>query len=191
MPARDPILSPEIFRILKIFIFSSLGMVLVFSFFDGYRADNSGKDRSFLAADANRIYFLNVRGIHYDREMRRDAGMTLFRHSKRVESDSIPSFFPVIILNPAKDEAYIFFELKKADYPIQIFAQKGEESEILNFSNGNNSDHFQLLSQLKPYLEEDYSFQLKVGDNTFTLWAEENELSILKTVMEDYFRLLN
>ncbi|TNF40158.1 MAG: hypothetical protein EP311_09445 [Cytophagales bacterium] len=191
MPARDPILSPEIIRILKIFIFSSLGMVIAFSFFDGYRADNSGRDRSFLVADANRIYFLNVRGIHYDREVRRDAGMTLFRHSKRIQTDSLPSFFPALILNPTKDEAYIYFELENAEYPIQILAQSGQKSEIVDFSNGNNADHFQLLTQLNSLLENDYSFQLRVGDSIFPLWAEEKELSVLKTVMEDYFRLLD
>lgn len=191
MPARDPILSPEIIRILKIFIFSSLGMVIAFSFFDEYRADNSGKDRSFLVADANRIYFLNVRGIHYDREVRRDAGMTLFRHSKRIQTDSLPRFFPALILNPAKDEAYIYFELENAEYPIQILAQSGQKSEMVDFSNGNNADHFQLLTQLNSLLEKDYSFQLRVGNSTFPLWTEEKELSVLKTVMEDYFRLLD
>lgn len=191
MPAKDPVLTPELLRVLKIFLFSALGLVLVLSFFNSYRADNTGQDRTFRVADADRLYFLNVRGLSYDREVRKDAGMTLFRHGKRKVDKESPTFFPLIIHNPVKDEAYIYFELLQADYPIKIFAQSTEELDSVEFSNGNNQDHLDLLKKIKLWLEADYDFELAISGKRFPLWSDEKEKDVLKTVMEDYFRLLN
>ncbi|TDQ17082.1 hypothetical protein DFQ04_1731 [Algoriphagus boseongensis] len=191
MSSNDRILTPELVRILKIFLLSSILLVFVFSFFNSYRADNTQRDRTFQMADSDRLYFLNVRSIHYDREIRKDAGMTLFRHKKRVQSDSFPTLDPVIILNPTKEEAYIYFELKNADYPISLEASLGEEKQQIEFSNGNNQAHLNLLKGLNPWIKEDYEFELVSGTQKYPLWTDVKEKEILKTILEDYFRLLN
>lgn len=191
MTKRDPILTPELVKILKIFIFSSLGLVLVVSFFNEYRANNSGEDRTFKMNDSNRIYFLNVRSIHYDREIRRDAGMTLFRHDKRMQSDSLPTLDPVILLNSGKDNAYIYFELKNAEWPIRISTKAGTETQVFDFSNGNNAAHFEMLEKLRLSILGNAEFELISGRKTFPLWSKEMEKEAVKSVMEDYFRLLN
>ena len=191
MPAKDPVLTPELLRVIKIFLFSALGLVLVLSFFNSYRADNTGQDRTFRVADADRLYFLNVRGLSYDREVRKDAGMTLFRHGKRKVDEENPTFFPLIIQNPIKDEAYIYFELLHADYPIKIISKSAETIDSVEFSNGNNQDHFDLMKRIKPWIEADYDFELAISGKRFPLWSDEKEKDVLKTIMEDYFRLLN
>jgi hypothetical protein len=191
MPSNDPVLTPELIRILKIFILSSLGLVLVFSFFNTYRAENTGEDKTFWVTDANRIYFLNMRALKYEREYRRDAGMTLFRHENRFQPDSIPTLDPVILLNPKKDEAYIYFELRNAEFPIKIKAKSSHGDRIFDFSNGNNQSHLQLFMDLKPLIEENFVFELEVNQKSFPLWSSEKEKEVLKTVSEDYFRLLN
>lgn len=191
MPSRDPVLTPELIKILKIFIFSSFGLVLIFSFFNTYRADNTGQDRTFKVSDADRLYFLNVRSIYYDREVRSDAGMTLFRHSKRMQSDSLPSFDPVIILNPIKDDGYIFFELQHLEYPVSLQASSDQDSLSIEFSNGNNQDHLKLMNQLKTWIDANYQIVLKKGSQSFPLWSTEKEKDVFKTIAEDYFRLIN
>lgn len=191
MTKRDPVLTPELVKILKIFIFSSVGLVLVLSFFNGYRANNSGEDRTFKMNDSNRIYFLNVRSIHYDREIRRDAGMTLYRHGKRMQSDSIPTLDPVILLNSRKDNVYIYFELKNADWPIQISAQTATDTVFFDFSNGNNFDHFSMLQKLSSLIQENSEFALVLDGKTLPIWSKETEKEAVKSVVEDYFRLLD
>ncbi len=190
MAKRDPVLTPDLIKILKIFIFSSLGLVLVLSFFNGYRANNTGEDRTFRITDASRLYFQNVRSIYYDREIRRDAGMTLYRHGKRLQSDSLPTLDLVILLNSAKDDAFIYFELKNADWPIQIRAKSKEIDQVFQFANGNNSDHFNLLQKLRPAIDQDFEFQLILGEKEYPLWSKEKEKTALKSVVEDYYRLL-
>lgn len=191
MPAKDPVLTPELLRVIKIFLFSALGLVVVLSFFNSYRADNTGQDRTFRVADADRLYFLNVRGLSYDREVRKDAGMTLFRHGKRKEDEESPLFFPLIIQNPIKDEAYIYFELLNEEYPVKIFAKSAESVDSVEFSNGNNLDHLDLMIKIKPWIEADYEFELAISGKRYPLWSDEKEIDVLKTVIEDYFRLLN
>ncbi len=191
MPAKDPVLTPDLVRILKIFLTSAFGFMLVLSFFNSYRANNSGEERTFKITDSNKLYFLNVRSIHYDRELRRDAGMTLFRHGRRMPSDSIPKIDPVILLNPLTDEAYIYFELKHAEFPVQIRAKSGKEEQHVEFVNGNNSDHFALMKLLNPLINNNFDFYLMISGKEFPLWPSEKEKEVLKTVFEDYFRLLN
>lgn len=190
MTKRDPILTPELIKILKIFIFSSLALVFVLSFFNDYRADNSGKDRTFHMTDSNRLYFQNVRSIYYDREVRRDAGMVLFRHRKRFQSDSLPTLDLVIVLNPGKDDAYIYFELKNADWPIQIRTSLAGTESTFDFANGNNQDHFDLFTKLIQPIESNAEFELVLGEKTFSIWSAEEEKESLKTVTEDYLRIL-
>jgi len=191
MASRNTILTPELVRILKIFFFSSFGLMLVFSFFNSHRATNSGKDQTFRITDANRLYFLNVRSIHYDREQRRDANMTLFRHGKRVLPDSLPKVDPMIILNPIKDEAYIYFELINADLPVQLQARLGNETQTIEFIQGNNKEHYQLMKKIKHLIDKDFEIYLVKTELQSPLWSSEKEKEILKTVFEDYFRLIN
>ncbi|MFN3996622.1 hypothetical protein [Algoriphagus sp.] len=191
MTKRDSVLTPELVKILKIFILSSLGLVLALSFFNEYRANNSGEDRTFRVNDSNRLYFLNVRAIHYDREIRRDAGMTLYRNGKRTQSDSSPTLDLVILLNSGKENAYIYFELKNAEWPIRISAKTAKKTQVFDFSNGNNADHYSMLEKLKPAILENAEFELISEGKTFPIWSKEMEKEAVKTVLEDYFRLLN
>ena len=191
MSKRDPIFTPELIKVLKIFILSSLSLVIVLSFFDGYRANNSGEDRTFRVSDSNRLYFKNVRSIHYERELREDASMTLYRHRKRLQSSSLPTLDLVIILNPLKDDAYIYFELNNAEWPIQIRSTTSSASvDTLDFGNGNNLEHFDLLKKIVPAVKQNARFELISGGKSYPLWRGEKERDVLNAVIEDYFRLL-
>ena len=191
MSSKTPVFTPDLIKVLKIFLGSALGIVLLLSFFDGYRADNTGKDRGFQVADADKLFFLNLRSIHYDREQRQEAKMELFRHGKRQNIPNTPSFFPAILFPSNKEEAYLFFELEGGDYPIQIQAiDQGMETEI-SFDLAGNAAHKGLAEQLFPLLQRDASFTWEVNGTKSPLWANESEKEVLKTVLTDYFRILN
>jgi hypothetical protein len=191
MSSKAPVLTPDLIKVLKIFLGSALALVLVLSFFDGYRANNTGKDRAFQVADADRLFFVNLRSIHYDREVRPEAGMELFRHGKRLRRDSIPTFFPALLLHSKQKEAYLFFELEHADYPIQIHAKLDDEVIQIPFDLGGNTAHKALGEQLWPLLQQNVSFSWQVGEKEYPLWQTESEKEVLKTVLTDYFRILN
>lgn len=191
MSSKAPVLTPDLIKVLKIFLGSALGLVLLLSFFDGYRANNTGKDRSFKVDDADRLFFVNLRSIHYDRELRSEAKMELYRHGKRPNFDSIPSFFPAILLPSKTNEAYLFFELEGADYPIQIQAILGDEVIQIPFDLSGNTAHKSLGEQLWPLLQQQASFKLLLQGKEYPLWQTESDQVVLNTVLTDYFRILN
>jgi len=191
MSSKAPVFTPDLIKVLKIFLGSALGIVLLLSFFDGYRADNTGKDRSFKIANADKLFFVNLRSIHYDRELRAEAKMEIFRHGKRQIAPNSPSFFPAILFPSKKEEAYLFFELEGATYPIQIqVMDQGKETKI-SFDLAGNTAHKALAEQLWPFLQRNVSFTLEVNGSKYPLWANESEKEVLKTVLTDYFRVLN
>mgnify|MGYP007006548179 FL=1 len=191
MSSKAPVLTPDLIKVLKIFLGSALALVLMLSFFDGYRANNTGKDRAFQAADADRLFFVNLRSIHYDREVRSEAGMELFRHGKRQQPDTIATFFPALVLHSKQKEAYLFFELEGADYPIQIQANLGDQFIQIPFDLGGNTAHKALGEQLWALLQQNASFKWAVDGKEYPLWQTESEKEVLKTVLTDYFRVLN
>jgi hypothetical protein len=191
MSSKAPVFTPDLIKVLKIFLGSALGIVLLLSFFDGYRADNTGKDRSFKIANADKLFFVNLRSIHYNREMRSEAKMELFRHGKRLKSDTIPTFFPAILLPSKTKEAYLFFELEGADYPTQIQASVDDEVIQIPFDLSGNTAHKFLGEQLWPLLQKKASFKLLVEGKEYPLWQTESDQEVLKTVLTDYFRILN
>jgi hypothetical protein len=191
MSSKAPVLTPDLIKVLKIFLGSALGLVLILSFFDGYRANNTGKERTFQVAAADRLFFVNLRSIHYDREVRQEADMEIFRHGKRLKSDTIPRFFPAILLPSKTNEAYLFFELEGADYPIQIQAKLRDQVILIPFDLGGNTAHKALGEQLWPLLQQNASFSWLVGGKETPLWQTESEKEVLKTVLTDYFRILN
>ena len=191
MSSKVPVLTPDLIKVLKIFLGSALGLVLILSFFDGYRANNTGKERTFQVAAADRLFFVNLRSIHYDREVRQEAEMEIFRHGKRLKSDTIPGFFPAILLPSSTNEAYLFFELEGAAYPIQLQAKLGDQVIQIPFDLGGNTAHKALGEQLWPLLQQNASFSWLVGGKETPLWQTESEKEVLKTVLTDYFRILN
>ena len=191
MSSKAPVFTPDLIKVLKIFLGSALGIVLLLSFFDGYRADNTGKDRSFKVADSDKLFFVNLRSIHYDRELRTEAKMELFRHGKRPKFDTIPRFFPAILLPSKTKEAYLFFELEGADYPIQIQVILGDEVIQIPFDLSGNTAHKSLGEQLWPLLQQQASFKMLVEGKEYPLWQTESDKEVLKTVLTDYFRILN
>ena len=191
MSSKAPVFTPDLIKVLKIFLGSALGVVLLLSFFDGYRADNTGKDRSLQVARADKLFFLNLRSIHYTRELRQEAEMEIFRHGKRQIQSEKPSFFPAIIFPSKKEEAYLFFELEGGNYPIEIqVMDQGKETKI-SFDLAGNTAHKALAEQLWPFLQRDATFNWKVNGSNYPLWANDSEKEVLKTVLTDYFRVLN
>ncbi|MBB6326504.1 hypothetical protein FHS59_002132 [Algoriphagus iocasae] len=188
--SRDPIFTPELLKVLKIFGLASLFLVFALSFFNDKRADNTGEDRTFKVNDSNRLFFLNLRAIHYEREARADAKMTLFRHKGLLHEESKPSLNFVIILNALKDESYIYFEPQNIDWPIDLKAVSSEGEKLFHLENGNNMLFYSYLNELSPWIEVDAGFYIQVDGNWERIWETEEERESLKEIIEDYIQLL-
>jgi hypothetical protein len=188
--SRDPIFTPELVKIIKIFGLASILLVLVLSFFNEKRADNSGEDRTFQVNSSNRLFFLNLRAINYDREARTDAKMMLFRHKDRNQEENLVGLDLVIVLNSSKDEAYIYLEPKDVNWPINLKIQTKTESIEFQFENGNISTFLSYAQLLKQEIEQDADFSISTPNGWIPLWEKQEEKESLKEILNDYFKLL-
>ena len=186
--------SPELIRLLKIFGIGSLVFVLVMSFFNEKRANNSGKEPSPMRmGDAERIFFKNVRAAYYDIENRKDAKMTIYRHGKRKKDTNLPNLVFSIILNQGTDEAYIFLEPDFAEFPIHLkwsHPDKNLEGEI-TFEGGDKFAHFEFAQKIAPLLLENVYFEIRKSDGWTPLWVDEKEKNAVLITIEDYQKLIN
>ncbi len=187
----NSIFTPELIKVIQIFGFSSLAFVLILSFFNERKAQNTSEENLFRISDSNRIFFLNLRAIAYDREFESKANMILFRSSNRQISDSRPLLDWVLILNTPKNEAYLHLEPVNFEWPIRIRVKHDADSQMFHFKNGNKFDQRAYLDQLRPWIERNASFELESQGKWVEVWASPKEKEVLKTILEDYLTLLN
>lgn len=185
----DSVFTPELLRIVKIFGAFSLGLVLILSFFNERRADNTGRDQTFAMTSANRIYFQNVKSVNYDREVRRDAGMTVYLNKKLRLEGPDPNIGLAIILNPTKDEAYIYLEPKNLDWPITMRIDSNDTSKSYTFENGNKSDHLSYFQLLKPAIQAGNLIEIKTSSGWSPIWSTPKEKEALNAILDDFHNL--
>jgi hypothetical protein len=185
----DTILTPELIKIIKGFGLASVALVVFFSFFNERRANNTGQDEAFRMSSSARMYFSNVRGINYEREVRRDAGMQIFRNKAFSNKDDNPNLLLILILNPGKDEAYIYLEPINLDWPITIRLKSTNGLESPTFENGNKSDHLRYCKILKTAIEGSELIELQTDEGWIPIWTSQKEKEAIKAVLEDYQKL--
>lgn len=187
----DPIFTAELIKLMKIFGFASFILVIVLSFFNDRKAQNTGKDMSFRVADAEKIFFLNLRATAYDRTHKSDANMTIFKSTKRQISDNLPLLDLALILNISKDEAYLHLDPVNHTWPVTLRATGDMGNQEFIFANGNKFDQQFYIQQIRPWLTKNASFEMAHDGKWIPLWTTPKEKEVLKTIFEDYFRLLN
>jgi hypothetical protein len=188
---KESIFTPELIKLIKIFGFSSIIFVFILSFFDGRRAMNSGTENSFRMLDSNKIFFLNVRSSAYDREYEAAAKLMFFRPTKRQVSDSTSLLNLVLILNTPKDEAYLHLEPVNFQWPIRLRAFDQKAFEEFTFVNGNKFDQKTYIDKLRSWIDRNANFELESQGKWISIWDTPKEKEVLKTIFEDYLRLLN
>lgn len=186
---------PEMIRLLKIFGIGSFLFVLLLSFFNERRANNTGNQESELwVSDAQRMFFKNLRGAFYDQEVRNDAKMTVYRHGKRTKAAAEPVLNFAILINRVKSEAYIYAETSDEMLPITLYwlNRHDQQTGKLTFEGGDKMGHYAFAQKVYALLvEEDVDFELANSSGRTILWKEEKERNAVFTTLEDYFQLIN
>lgn len=191
MSKNDP-LSPEMLKIIKIFGIGSLTFVLILSFFNEKRANNSGTVVSVLSiSDAERLYFKNIRGLYYDLESRDDAKMSVYRYGKRIREADHPLFNLSILVNRVKDEAYIYIEPWSELNSFSLRATVENQTDTLEYISGDKFVHFCFVEKLYPFLLKNTYFETLIDEVWIPILVDEKERDALRITIKDYYRLIN
>jgi hypothetical protein len=140
--------------------------------------------------DSDRLFFKNLRAVHYDLEGRDDAKINIYRHAKRFKDHETPHVNLSILINRIKDEAYIFVEPHPEDLPLRLKwkNENSDEEGELNFYGGDTFAHYEFVTNLSAILEENIKIEMAVDDSWLPVLGE---VEVLKTTIKDYFRLTN
>jgi hypothetical protein len=193
---KDP-LGPELRKSFKIFGVASIGLVLLLSFFNEKRADNTGDRDEFAITDASRIYFKNIRSAYYDAENRRDAKMNLYRFGSRIDDSTQNVLNAALIINAVKDAAYLYLEPQgkfQHENPVEVkWESKNGGNGNIQFIQGDRHSHCQFVREVYPLLEDNKEtrFWALVEEDWIPILEEENERTAFITTCKDYFRLIS
>lgn len=189
----DPI-SPELIRLIKLFVAVPILLALLLSFFNDRRATNRGERDESSISDASRLYFKNVRSAYYDREVRRDANMELYRIGNRIKDTTANTLNSALIINKVKDAAYLYLEpqgkLKEVNpLPIRWIAANGDTTET-SFAQGDRISHLHFVDKIYPQLKDPIRVEANIGSEWVPILSSEEERKSLRITVTDFYRLL-
>jgi hypothetical protein len=154
----------EMFRLLKIFGLASLGLVFLLSFFNDYRANNSGEDPTFTIKDAGLLFFYNLRRIDYRLTRLPEAKIEIYTNDAFEKDSTKNGILLDIIINKNNQTAFLYLK------PQGVFGT----AKNLRLRNGN-------LPEAKPFTLEtgtaDRHIHLEAAKK-IALWLQEEEGSV-------------
>ncbi|MEX2513309.1 MAG: hypothetical protein WD398_10420 [Cyclobacteriaceae bacterium] len=188
-------LEKEMFRLLKIFGLASIGLVLMLSFFNDRRANNSGEDDTFRMTDASRIFFKNIRRAYYKVEERPNAMVDVHRLKKQGDQVANAGFHLDLIINRKKNSAFLYlvpYGIIKEKEKLQIRWQNPSQMPIdsIFFSGGDRFAHLSTAQRLYAVLEHDYIIEVNVQDEWLRIFDLEVEREAFLTTYKDFRQLV-
>ncbi len=186
-------MSREMYRLLKIFGTASLGLVLLLSFFNEYRASNSGDDPEFGINDSGYLFFKNIRRIDY--EVKRTPLVDRYIHED-VDADSLKSGIHLeIIIRKNRNTAIPFIILKgdlshKSPLLFRALDELGHPKDSLELVQGNRYTHLKNAKKINEWLDADLtSIQANANGVWVKLLEGSKERQAFLQTFEDFKKI--
>ncbi|MEX0884297.1 MAG: hypothetical protein WDZ72_12565 [Cyclobacteriaceae bacterium] len=185
----------EMFRLLKIFGLASLSLVLMLSFFNEHRANNSEEEDIFRITDASRIFFKNIRRAYYKVDERPEAMLDIHRLKKWGNQASDASIGLDLIINRNKNTAFLYLVpsgVIKENQILQIRWHNHSHTLIdsMIFSGGDRYAHLSAAQRLQSVLEQDYNVEVNFQNEWLSVFDVEVERAAFLTTYQDFMQLL-
>lgn len=178
----------------RIFIFI---VALAFScnFNNGKKID---KDHAKFSTTADsRLFFKNVRQIYYNKEIKENTKLEVFRFSKRNLTQHMPAINLALVNNWMYDEAYVLIEPNSyfdgADtIEVEWTDKPGKQSGVYRFSLGSKETHFKFASQIYESILSKHRLLVYNQEKQWVnLFQTETDKDNFRKTMVDYYRLVN
>ena len=184
----------ELFRLLKIFGFASLGLVLILSFFDGHRANNSGEDPTFTMKDAGRLFFYNVRRIDYQINRLPKAKIEIYTNTS-FDRDSTKSTLQLdLILNKKNQTAFLYLKPlgKLTDRTLRL--RNGQlsvqDSLIIRSGAADRHVHLAAAKKIAGWLQEkEGNLEVFTDEKWLNLYPEKKQKEAFIDTLNDFLKI--
>ncbi len=185
----------EMYRLLKIFGSISIGLVLLLSFFNEYRADNSGEEAEFTASDAGLIYFKNIRKIDYRTAHLPEAMIERYTHED-FDPDSTKSGIQLDLIVQKNNRTAVPFVLPKGklatNAPVLLRAHQGLETiaDSLRIHSGDRQTHLKAAKKLYQWLLADMaSIEAKTEKGWIPVFDDPKARKAFIQTFKDYEKI--
>lgn len=193
--ANNDIAQKEMFKLLKIFGIASLGLVFLLSFFNDYRANNSGEDPTFAIKDAGLLFFYNLRRIDYRMERVPEAKIEIYTNEGFDEDSTRNTFNLDIIINKNKQTAFLYLK------PLGVFNGGGTlllrngnqpEKSVLTLATGTADRyvHLEAAKKIVLWLQEEEGFvEVEVDQKWVPLTNNLEEKEAFLNTYNDFLKI--
>ncbi|WP_375585017.1 hypothetical protein [Cyclobacterium xiamenense] len=188
-------MTAEMYRLLKIFGSISVGLVLLLSFFNEYRANNSGEETEFTASDAGLIYFNNIRKIDYHTARLPEAMIDRYTHQD-FDPDSLkPAIHLDLIVHKNNMTAVPYLVPKgglqtSPSLLLRAYQTHENPNDSLAFQTGDRQAHLQAAKKLYQWLAADMVLiEAKTESGWETVLSDPKERKAFIQTVRDYEKI--
>jgi hypothetical protein len=185
----------EMFKLLKIFGFASLGLVFLLSFFNDYRANNSGEDPTFTIKDAGLLFFYNLRRIDYRLTRLPEAKIEIYTNDAFDKDSTKNGILLDIIINKNNQTAFLYLKPQGVfstakNLRVRNGNQPEDKSFTLDTQTADRQIHLEAVQKIAHWLqEEEGSVEVYVDKKWFPLTPEIKEKEAFLNAYNDFLKI--
>ena len=194
-PSNNDTSQKEMFKLLKIFGLTSLGLVLVLSLFNGHRANNSGEDPTFKIKDAGLLFFYNLRRIDYQVQRLTEAKIEIYTHSSFEKDSTHNTLLLDLILNKNKQTAFLYLKpqgvfLKSESLKLRNGKLQDQETLTLNIGTADRHIHLEASKKIAQWLQQEEGFVEVYTNNKWNnLFQNKNQKDAFNATFIDFLKI--
>ena len=145
--------------------------------------------------DSSELYFRNMRKTFYDLEEMKQAGINLFRFSKRMKTNDKPILNICLVENWRTDRAYITLEpneLLAEENPIVIHWKdlKTQEEGTYQYKKGNKDEQYRFATELYTSIQKEHQLTVDIKGKETPFLDSQEEKEAFRITMFDFYRLV-
>lgn len=139
----------------------------------------------YRTSDASELYFKNIRQSNYQVELRKEAGINLYRPNDPETENLVLK--PVLLINWRHDMAYLILESDQNPETLRVVLG----SDTVTYESGNPKQNTQLATQIYNAILLDQEVRIFSNGKMENLFSEATQKDPFRTTMFDFFRLVD
>lgn len=140
---------------------------------------------------ANRLFFLNVRSLYYDKESNEKTQLDFYRYGDRIQTNENPVINLAIVDAKVREEAYLVIEPNNFFVSEDSIALRWEDSNTdmkgyFTYIKKSPKEDYEFLKSLYPYLlKQNISISYK-GEPMF----DDEQTKVFRKTFKDFEKLI-
>ncbi|RED94122.1 hypothetical protein [Marinoscillum furvescens] len=142
------------------------------------------KSLSFTTTDASEMYFKNIRQSSYTVEIRKEAGINIYRPNT-LQNVLMP-LKPVLLINWRHDKAYVILESTEAQQIDQVIIAQ----DTLSYEEGVPKQNSTLATHIYNAILQQQKVTVYLDSSSLSMFGHPTHQDYFRTTLFDFYRLV-